>query len=45
MDEVSPLIIEGLALEIGAEVARREVRSERKPPRWLLQARDLVLGV
>lgn len=42
MDEVSPLIIEGLALEIIAEVARRQVRSELRPPRWLLQARDLL---
>jgi len=42
MDEVSPLIIEGLALEIIAEVARPKLRSERRPPRWLLQARDLV---
>ena len=42
MDEVSPLIIEGLAFEIIAEVARREVRSELRPPRWLLQAKDLV---
>jgi len=42
MDEVSPLIIEGLALEIIAEAARRQVRSELRPPRWLLQARDLL---
>ena len=42
MDEVSPLIIEGLALEIIAEVARPKLRSERRPPRWLLQARDLL---
>jgi len=42
MDEVSPLIIEGLALEIIAEVARRQVRSEPRPPRWLLQVRDLL---
>jgi AraC family transcriptional regulator len=42
MDEISPLIIEGLGLEIIAEVARPKLRSERRPPRWLLQARDLV---
>jgi len=42
MDEVSPLVIEGLALEIIGEVARRQVRPELRPPRWLLQARDLV---
>jgi AraC family transcriptional regulator len=42
MDQLSPLIIEGLALEIIAEVTRREFRSERRPPQWLLQARDLL---
>ena len=42
MDQLSPLIIEGLALEIIAEVTRREFRLERRPPRWLLQARDLL---
>src|SRR6266850_4735636 len=42
MDDVSPLIIEGLALEIIAEVARRALRPELRPPRWLVQAKDLV---
>jgi AraC family transcriptional regulator len=42
MDQLSPLIMEGLALEVIGEVARQELRSERRPPRWLLQARDLL---
>jgi AraC family transcriptional regulator len=44
MDEVSPLAIEGLALEIVAAASRRS-RSRAftsKPPRWLTQARDLI---
>lgn len=40
MDEVSPLIIEGLSLEILAAAHRL---SERKTaPRWLIRARDLL---
>lgn len=43
MDESSPLAIEGLALEIMAEVSRRRVRSpEHTPPYWLTQAKDLL---
>jgi AraC family transcriptional regulator len=43
MDEVSPLAIEGLALEIVAEAARRSLRaSGPKPPRWLEQAREII---
>jgi AraC family transcriptional regulator len=43
MDEVSPLAIEGLALEMLAEASRRHrIVSERKPLRWLEQARDLL---
>jgi AraC family transcriptional regulator len=42
-DEVSPLAMEGLALELLAEVSRRPVPvAERAPPRWLRQARDLL---
>jgi AraC family transcriptional regulator len=42
-DEVSPLAMEGLALELMAEVARRPAAvTERMPPRWLRQARDLL---
>jgi AraC family transcriptional regulator len=42
-DDVSPLAMEGLALELLAEVARRPAAVvERTPPRWLRQARDLL---
>lgn len=35
--------MEGLALEIFAEASRGGVRTlDRKPPRWLLRARDLL---
>ena len=43
MDEASPLAIEGLALEMLAEVSRRQVRvSDHKPPHWLAQALELL---
>jgi AraC family transcriptional regulator len=43
MDPVGPLAIEGLMLELLVETSRRrENVSERKPPHWLRQARDLV---
>jgi AraC family transcriptional regulator len=43
MDEASPLAIEGLALEMLAEVSRRKVKvTDRRPPRWLSQALDLL---
>jgi AraC family transcriptional regulator len=43
IDEASPLAIEGLALEMLAEVSRRKVKvSDRKPPRWLAQALELL---
>jgi AraC family transcriptional regulator len=42
-DDVSPLVIEGLALELLGECARPASRSvERRPPRWLAQVRDLL---
>jgi AraC family transcriptional regulator len=42
-DNVSPLAMEGLALELMAEIARRPTAvTERTPPRWLHQARDLL---
>jgi AraC family transcriptional regulator len=42
-DEVSPLAMEGLALELLAEISRRPApTAERRPPRWLRQARDLL---
>jgi AraC family transcriptional regulator len=42
-DSVSPLVIEGLALEIVAELSRRTVsKSERQPPHWLKLAGELL---
>jgi AraC family transcriptional regulator len=42
-DAASALSIEGLALEILAELARLEAGGhEKAPPRWLRQARDLL---
>lgn len=43
MDDLSPLVIEGLTLEILAEASRRSVNpSGHTPPRWLEQARALI---
>jgi AraC family transcriptional regulator len=43
LDEVSPLTMEGLAIELLAEVLRPPVLvMERQPPRWLREARDLL---
>jgi AraC family transcriptional regulator len=43
MDPVSPLAIEGLALELLAELGRHSSLTQTSiPPRWLLQARDLL---
>lgn len=43
MDEVSALAMEGLTLEILAAIARASgERPGRKPPRWLVEARDLL---
>jgi AraC family transcriptional regulator len=42
-DSASHLAIEGLALEMLAEVSRRHVRlSDRTPPRWLAKAVELL---
>lgn len=42
-DEASSLAVEGLALEILAELSRQQAKvSEVKPPRWLQQARDVL---
>lgn len=37
LDDASPLAIEGLALEMLAEVSRRRIKPERTAPRWLNQ--------
>ena len=43
MDDASPLAVEGLALEMLAEVSRCQIKlSDRKPPQWLVQALDLL---
>jgi AraC family transcriptional regulator len=44
MDEVSPLAIEGLSLEIIAEASRRSARisGHKKPPRWLELAKEMI---
>jgi AraC family transcriptional regulator len=42
MDELSSLTIEGLGLEIMAEVARDSTQAKRRPPRWLLQVTELL---
>ncbi len=43
MDDASPLAVEGLALEMLAEVSRCQIKvSDCKPPRWLAQALDLL---
>lgn len=43
LDAASPLVIEGLALEIMGEVSRSStIASERTPPRWLQQAKEMI---
>jgi len=43
MDEVSPLIVEGLMLAIAGTTSRRaKVLSTDQPPRWLRQAKQLL---
>jgi AraC family transcriptional regulator len=45
MDEVSPLAIEGLTLELVAATSRQQraaIASVRKPPRWLKEAREMI---
>jgi AraC family transcriptional regulator len=45
MDDLSPLAMEGLALEILAEASRGPLGApERRPPAWLHEARDLLHG-
>src|SRR5215510_6579235 len=41
-DEASSLAIEGLALEVMAELSRRHVKASRKPPNSLMQTRELL---
>jgi AraC family transcriptional regulator len=41
-DSVSPLAVEGLALEIIAEMSRSKMPKERTPPGWVNRARDFL---
>ena len=42
-DEVSPLAMEGLTLEIMAEVTRRTPKLRQpRPPKWLVRAREIL---
>ena len=42
MDGLSPLVMEGIALELLGQTARRKTRPGRRPPAWLRTARDLL---
>jgi len=42
MDGASPLAIEGLMLELTAELSRSKLVAERQLPHWLEEAKDLV---
>jgi AraC family transcriptional regulator len=42
MDKTSPLVIEGLTLEIIAEASRKSATSRSRTPRWLEQAKDIL---
>jgi AraC family transcriptional regulator len=43
LDDLSPLIVEGLTLEILGEAARHlKKRSENSPPPWLVKTRELL---
>jgi AraC family transcriptional regulator len=43
IDETSALVVEGLALEILGEASRRSLKSSnRRPPRWLGQVREIL---
>ncbi|MDT4897619.1 MAG: AraC family transcriptional regulator [Acidobacteriota bacterium] len=43
LDEASPLAVEGLTLEMLAEVSRLQIiNKESSPPYWLKQARDII---
>jgi AraC family transcriptional regulator len=43
LDEASPLTIEGLALEMLAEISSyRAKRTDRRPPQWLKQIKDYL---
>ena len=41
-DELSPIVMEGMALELLAQTVRREINLDKQPPRWLRQAHELM---
>jgi AraC family transcriptional regulator len=41
-DEVSPLVIEGLTLELIAEICRQKAKETHHVPSWLARSRDLL---
>lgn len=42
LDNVSPLAVEGVVLELLAETSRRTVPSEKQAPRWLAEVTELL---
>lgn len=42
MDGLSPLVMEGIALELLGHAARQQMRPGRRPPGWLRRAHDLI---
>ena len=43
-DGLAPVIIEGLMLELLGHASRSLIQTPVRPPRWLMQARDLLHG-
>ena len=42
LDSLSPVVMEGIALELLGQTARQKLRSGRRPPAWLRTARELL---
>lgn len=42
LDALSPMVIEGITLELLAEISRARARLDAKSPRWLEQAREML---
>jgi len=42
MDALSPLVVEGLMLELIGETSRQSLRSSKADPPWLVQTRDIL---
>jgi AraC family transcriptional regulator len=42
MDDLSPLVVEGLMLELIGEASRQSLRSSKADPPWLVQTRDIL---